>query len=550
MRYLIIILILFLTFCTKEPKDVRLLLAQGDFNTDTLYHRFKNNQQFFYEGEFKPLTSSGSFTVFKGLKNRKTYEDVFKVVYSRAQKMHLTLQGDRVNNFYFLFNYYLNHDRDSLELNYKRSQLAQKDNPSYTAYSLLIGSGVDTRSIGDDKYITQLATSFGVEKFYIRNAILHLMHYGTAVVMSNLIEMIEKNVMLFNGNKEQLFTDVIVPYMQIVVTAKMLDKEVENKIHKAFNSTYSAKGELARFIRAYRKTVHGGTINVRHINNLNRVFKEHGLYLVAEYNDCAGYAIESLTGSLDVIDGGSILFLKRAGISLSSAYQGRVTFQDKDIVLLSENINEKSKTLYEFVSGDKKYEHYNKNAEAVWRSIGLELDVRKADSIRKSLIKKEYENCCREKLTKILKRAVVVHEIKHIWDEIQDSRNSKMWNIDAEFSAYMAEALLSDAVFDSYLAMLAVQETFYLQTPVGTPASNHMKDIIKASWQEIRELENNGACAVACRKKVEKIYNEFKTMDGYSLPSINKFRNELPQNIVFKSMTEASVSDTIEIKGF
>lgn len=529
--------------CTSDDNNTTTLNRES---LDFIYSEFLNSKELIVDSSYISPSKAIKKNLFTRSEQKDKYKAGFKKIYTRAYKDYQKLPGNPIQNFRFLFLHYLYYEIDSVSLSYKRSNKGEKNNPLFAAYSLLVGSGINSLRIGEAEYIKLLSESFGIEPFYVRCAILGWLEFGVSLIEFKTVEMIKESVVSFKGGPEEFLAQILVPYMQMVLTGRNLKADVEKQIEDIFRKTFSSENELKAFVNAYRKTMNSGTLHVKFLNNLNSVLKKHGYYMTASYNDCSAYKIVRSSKKLDLIKGSRVLMLKKISIGLTSAFYGRVRVQEKDIILLPENLDEEAQKLFDFVNKDSEYSFYNSSANKVWSRIGLDMSTAKADSIRNSFIKREFKGMGLEEIRRKLEISTIIHEIKHIWDEVKDPRNKHIWNIDSEYSAYMSQAILSDLSYENLFSHIAAQENFYLHSIHNEAVCNQVGSIIVDLWDLILSEKSKNFDSEALKLELEKKYTVFKTMDGYKLPSLKQYKNELPRHLVMTNYEEEK--DTLIIR--
>lgn len=522
---LVIIVVVFLLGCNTSDIKLQTFSNETIDSVNSIFLR--SNQLFTDYGYIRPAKAIGK-KIFSNLDNEVKYNDIFKKIYTRTYEDNKEINGNSIQTFRFLFSHYLNYENDSTELKFDRSNLGNKDNPIFTAYSLLVGSGIDSRQIGDPAYIKLLAESFGIEPFYVRCAVHAWLKYGVSSILFETTEMIKNSVANFNGEEETFLVQILVPFMQIVLTGRKIESNIETQILSQFKKIYRSGNELKEFIDTYRKTMNSNAMHVKYLNNLNSILKKHGYYMTASDNDCSAYKIMRSSEKLSLINGSRILMLKKISIGLTSAFYGYVRVQEKDIIILPENLDEEALKISDYVNKGSEYSFYNNSANKVWKSIGLNMSTSKADSIRNSFVNREFKGKNYEEIRRALEVSTIIHEIKHIWDDVKDPRNKRIWNMDAEFSAYMAQAILSDFSYAKVFSHIAAQENFYLSSIQNEDVCAQVGPVVKDLWELILSQKDDILNEKVLKLKLEKIYKNFKTMDGYKLPSIELYRKELP----------------------
>lgn len=538
-----IIITLLILGCSSSNIEISNLSKD---NLDSINSIFLKSKDLVTENGYIAPNKALRKKIFSNIDQEDTYNAVFRNIYPRAYKDNQNITGNSTQTFRFLFSHYLYYENDSAELNFNRSEMGNKDNPIFTAYSLLVGSGIDSRQIGDPAYIKLLAESFGIEPFYVRCAVHAWLKYGVSSILFETTEMIKNSVANYTGGEEKFLVQILIPFMQIVLTNRKLEPNVENQIVRLFKKTYGAGNELKEFIDTYRKTMNSRAMHVKYLNNLNSILKKHGYYMTASDNDCSAYKIVRSSENLNLINGSRILMLKKISIGLTSAFYGYVRVQEKDIIILPENLDEEAQKLYDYVNKGAEYSFYTNSANKVWKQIGLNMSTSKADSLRNSFISREFKGKSLKEIRRSLELSTIIHEIKHVWDDVKDPRNKHIWNMDSEFSAYMSQAILSDYSYAKVFSHIAAQENFYLHSIQNEEVCAQVGAIVTGLWELILSQDDKTLNSKILKLELEKIYKKFKTMDGYRLPAIEQFRKELPLNIIMTNYD--GMTDTLVIK--
>lgn len=376
----------------------------------------------------------------------------------------------------------------------------------------------------NSEYVTMIAKSFGISEDEVIGVQKHILSKKSATNMKRDYEAaLHKKISELKQRKREsarkdFVVNVLAPYLDDlsrnqIYKSGMENEIFENDICKLYGKFFPSEGSersLCAFMNASKIYFSGESFNVDLQNNLNMILLKYGLFLDYELEHVASilkvqdtllpttsYKNDSLT----------VIKLKRFIPGLLPSKSGYYTIGMPYVVVIDDMIAIRAEShLLELSKGDLYRKYGDKRFEYYWRSIGLDLTLKKASEIYNRLMKKDLT----DKSLAYIKRAeelnTAIHEAKHIVDQIEHPELTL--NLDAEFSAHLTEAIFSPIPNVALLSAIQRMENYaiYQRHPYLNRVVVNLRNIAKRSAYEDQYTNDS------LRTDLIELYNNYQTI--------------------------------------
>lgn len=411
-------------------------------------------------------------------------------------------------------------DRSVEEPNGKKDLLfASPDNPTYMAFCLLCGPGIDLREIDNPTYISTLARSFGVSEKNIKDALKKYKEVGSSGIINGTVSIIKKALQSPLASEREFFIlNILSPFLTIVTVGYHI-RGVENNIFKGFGEVFNPSGEnpLEKFVRKFRKGIVDATTIVR----LNQALKPYGFRVEVDRNYSIIYRI---TKKLEINSSGigDILILERIGVSLLDSSKGKSTITDSDVTISEDLVRKEVQDIGSIVANNELPWKYSNIIINMWQELNIPLTPELAEGIIKSLYKRDFENCNPQEREVKIMHNIAVHECKHKWDE--NCGMVSRLSVDLEVSAYLAQIIYGKAPFEALVSLINYLEVLYLTTRI-----ERIGHILQQAWGWAMD-EN--LTEIGLRPNARETYEKYRCIMGdLYLPPLDGFEKEIVYRI-------------------
>jgi hypothetical protein len=459
-----------------------------------------------------------------GLKinNRKEFEKQYETYLAEYEKVYSTYKEyDAVKVFTAI------KLRDYQD--FQASTLADANNPTYMAFALLTGAGIDFEKIGDRQHIHTLARSYGVSDVQIENGIWQTLIRDWDDILNDAVEIISKTISSKSTDKTMFMSNAMLPYLTLLSRGRVIPPEVENKILESFGKIFpnpvNSFSVFTDYINRFKEYASGTPMENKYMIKVNQILKPYHFRLSMDLNHCAIYSLFDTKIPIDTLAISAILMQKRVGVSLIGFEIGQATYADSDIAITSEYVIDEMKDIKIIISTDSLPKAFIPAANDLWKNIGLDLTVERANDIYRKLIRKEFSNFEDRAIIKMIIKDVSAHELKHKYDETVLSNKQRI-AMDAEISAHLAEAVCGGIPIYALFNYINRIQSFYMgvdQVQIRTK----LKPLIIESWNLLFKVESGKITGKEIVPVLKSRYSTYITLTGYKLPSLIPFEGGL-----------------------
>jgi hypothetical protein len=409
------------------------------------------------------------------------------------------------------------------------SSFADANNPTYMAFALLTGAGIDYEKIGDRNHIHTLARSYGVSDVQIENGIWQTLTRNWEDILGDANNIISQAIALKTVDKTAFMSNAMLPYLTLLSRGRTVPTDLENKIWDSFGKAFpypaNSSSVLTDYISRFKEYVSGTPMENSYMIKFNQVLKLYHYRLSMDLNSCAIYSIFDTKIPVDTLGVSNIIMQKRVGISLIGFEMGEATYADSTIALTSEYITDEANDIRITLSTDSLPKSFKPAANGLWKNIGLALTVERANNIYRALLRKEFNNIDRASIVKMVIRDVSAHEMKHKYDEAMLSNKQRV-AMDAEISAHLAEAACGGIPIYALFAFINRIQSFYTKVD-QVQIKTKLKPLIIEAWNLAINAENGKISDKDIVTSLKLRYSTYMTLTGYKLPSLGPFENVL-----------------------
>jgi hypothetical protein len=409
------------------------------------------------------------------------------------------------------------------------STFADAANPSYMAFALLTGAGIDYEKIGDRQHIHTLARSYGVTDVQIENGIWETLTRDWEEILGDAGNIISRVLTLQSIDKVTFMSNVMLPYLTLLCRGRTVPVDLENKIWDSFGSTFPNPNNSAEiltdYINHFKEYVSGIPLESKYMMKVNQILKPYQFRLSMDINHCVIYSLFDTKIPVDTLGISDIVMQKRVGLSLLGFDMGQACYADSTVTLTSEYICDEMNDIKIVVSSDSLPKFFKPAANELWKNIGLNLTVDQANTIYKNLLRKEFKNSNNAEIIKMIIRDVSTHELKHKYDETILSKKQRI-AMDVEISAHLAEIVCGGIPI--YGLFLYINRMQYFYSAVDqVQIKLKLKPLIAEAWNLAINLENGKLTETDVVSTLKLRCTNYVTLTGYKLPALGVFEKAL-----------------------
>jgi hypothetical protein len=409
------------------------------------------------------------------------------------------------------------------------STYADAANPTYMAFALLTGAGIDYEKIGDRQHLHTLARSYGVTDVQIENGIWETLTMDWEEILGNAGNIISRVLSLQSVDKVTFMSNSMLPYLTLLCRGRTVPVDLENKIWDSFGSTFPNPNNSAEIITDYvnhfKEYVSGTPLESKYMMKVNQILKPYQFRLSMDINHCVIYSLFDIKIPVDTLGISDIVMQKRVGLSLLGFEMGQASYSDSTITLTSEYICDEMNDIKIVVSSDSLPKSFKPAADELWKNIGLNLTADHANTIYKNLLRKEFKNTDNADIIKMIIRDVSTHELKHKYDEIILSKKQRI-AMDVEISSHLAETVCGGVPI--YGLFLYINRMQYFYSSVDqVQIKQKLKPLIVEAWNLAINLENGKLTETDVVSTLKLRYTNYVTLTGYKLPALGVFEKAL-----------------------
>lgn len=411
----------------------------------------------------------------------------------------------------------------------RSSNFADANNPSYMAFALLTGAGIDYEKIGDRQHIHTLARSYGVSDIQIENGIWQTLTRDWDDILGDADKIIFQTLASKFIDKTAFMSNVMLPYLTLLSRGRSVPMDLENKIWDSFGKVFpkpiNSASILTDYINRFKEYVSGTPLENSYMIEVNRILKPYHFRLSMDINHCAIYSLLDTRITVDTLGISDILMQKRVGVSLIGWEMGQATYADSNITLTSEYIADEMNDIKIVLSTDSLPKSFKPAANELWKNIGITLTVDRANNIYRNLLRKEFKADINSDIMKMIIRDVSTHEMKHKYDETVLSNEQRI-AMDAEISAHLAEAICGGIPIYGLFCYINRMQSFFASVD-QVQIRMKLKPLIVEAWNLAINLENGKSTEKDVVNTLKLRYANYMTLTGYKLPALGSFENAL-----------------------
>ena len=194
------------------------------------------------------------------------------------------------------------------------------------------------------------------------------------------------------------------------------------------------------------------------------------------------------------------------------------------------------KLILELESGKRSSFYMDFSYEKIWKAIGLDLSLSRANELIYKLIEIDLKGKTQQEIYANLIVQTAIHEAKYFTDRID--RSKQIVNYDREFSAHLTELLHGKSLFVSLCSAISKIEGFYLASD-----DQKMVGLVKTLWELVFTSEQNSYDKELLLTQINKIYNNYESYyNNQSLPELQLFRTKISYPILAKVRKNRSLA--------
>jgi hypothetical protein len=175
------------------------------------------------------------------------------------------------------------------------SSFADANNPTYLAFALLTGAGIDYEKIGDRRHIQTLARSYGVSDLQIENGIWQTLTRNWDDILGDAEKIISQVIASESTDKLVFMSNVMLPYFTLLSRGRTIPTGLENKILESFGKLFpnplNSSFFLTEYINRFKEYVSGTPLENSYMIKVNQILKPYKFRLSMDINHCAIYSI-------------------------------------------------------------------------------------------------------------------------------------------------------------------------------------------------------------------------------------------------------------------
>lgn len=456
-------------------------------------------------------------------KNRKDFEKKYELFLTEYDKVFTNYREyDAVKVFTAI------KLRDYRELS--KSIAADANNPTYMAFALLTGAGIDYEKIGDRGHIHTLALSYGVSDVQIENGIWQTLTKNWDEILDNAVSIISGNLSTLKPNDKSVFmSNVLLPYLTLLSRNRSIPMKLENDIWSSFGLFFpdavNSSSAFSEYINRFKEYSNGTPLENKYLIKLNGILKKYNFRLSMDINHCAIYSLLPFKIAIDTMGINEILMQKRTGVSLIGFEIGLATYADSDITLTSEYIADEANDIAIILTSDSLPKSFKPAASDLWKNIGLPLTVDSANTIYRALLRKEFDKMDKNLIVNKIIRDVAVHELKHKYDEML-LKDAQRIHFEAEISAHLAEVIYSGIPVYALFSYLNRLQYFYSSVE-EVQVQAKLKPLILEAWKLAINVYKGKSTEKEIIAALKLRTMNYLTITGYNFPSLGLFENAI-----------------------
>jgi hypothetical protein len=506
-----------LAYLSKLQPDERtaLFISRNLRETTTLVPSSYFNKTFFQQHGILPEWQNQFVTMYEKL--RKDLELV-RYDFQKNTNLH-----------YFLLNRYVEHSQDSVGNIDSIKYLASPRNPVFMGFSLISENMPNWQSIGDPVYIRSLARSFNVKPWEIYEGIWLCLKNNKPLVFQAVALIINENLKdSKSASPEFFFRNILIPYLTYLCKGIAIYPPIEQAIFNKFDQAFSDQDNqstLKTFSGMFKNYLIGEPLDVKYKNKLNSVLAKHGFRLFIQRKNCVGYRILKTNIPIEKNGIGKIVFLEKVSISLSMAYLGLSTMDEKDVVLSIDDIREYVDDIAYSLKSHEPFFHFSKSGAGIWDEMKTGISLDSADNLCNDLLRKEFSGLPESRINRKFVQQFAVHEVKHKWDEII-SPDTSWYNVDCEISAMFTEIVYGGNTRFALLNTLFRCQNFYNNINQND-IRDTLRPIIKKCWYLVQNVKNGSADTTQVKEKIKEMYGQYVLFRGGKLPPLDDYNREI-----------------------
>ncbi len=408
------------------------------------------------------------------------------------------------------------------------SSSADSNNPTYMAFALLTGAGIDYEKIGERQHIHALARSYGVSDFQIENGIWETLTRDWDDILGDAEKIISLALASKSIDKSVFMSNAMLPYLTLLSRGRTIPADLENKIWESFGNVFpnpnNSTSIFTDYINRFKEYVSGTPLENKYMISVNQILKPYHFRLSMDMNHCAIYSLLETIIPIDTLGISDILMQKRVGVSLIGFEMGQATYADSNVTLTSEYIVDETNDIKVVLSTDSLPKSFKPAANVLWKNIGLGLNVNRANNIYRTLLRKEFSNTDAN-VIKMIIRDVSTHELKHKYDETVLSKKQRI-SMDAEISAHLAEVICGGIPIYGLFCYINRLQYFYSSVD-QIQIKTKLKPLITEAWSLAINLESGKSSEKDIVSILKLRYANYTTLTGYKLPALGAFENSL-----------------------
>ncbi|MDR0515725.1 MAG: hypothetical protein LBH25_01615 [Fibromonadaceae bacterium] len=398
--------------------------------------------------------------------------------------------------------------------------------------------------ITDDKdYLENLERKSGMSrkqikalfKYLSKNSMKEDVRINASNEISNSLKEFQN---LPNDKKINFFIlNILAPYLTIVVNnfaVNNADKEeIQSMFAELFNIPQNKMNPLLELTEGTYRYNSGGTSNLSYKYELNDYLRKEGFYL--DYDLKRAYANIFKIERMICIDEEwklgekiSIFVLKRIYPNILKPLLGYAPAWHSDVVVIKDFFYDVAKD-YKNESKEKmpKNPYKDHSYQKLWNSLGLNINLERANSIRYELAHKDLNGNSLLQIEKNLIIQTAVHEAKHRIDEIE--MPSMRLNLDLEISAYLTGAIVGVYPFLGLRKIIEWTEAYYRSTGYVK-----LKYLLAELWTLADKSLKQDYTENLLKAELLKIYENYSTIqENESFIDLKEFEQRMLPAILY-----------------
>ena len=196
------------------------------------------------------------------------------------------------------------------------------------------------------------------------------------------------------------------------------------------------------------------------------------------------------------------------------------------------------KLILELESGKRSSFYMDFSYEKIWKAIGLDLSLARANELIYKLIEIDFKGKTQQEIYANQIAQTAIHEAKHFTDRMD--RPEQIVNYDREVSAHLTELLHGNTPFLSLRSIISRIEGFYFAS-----GDQKMGLLLKKLWELVFALQQNNYDKDFLLTQIHQVYNNYESYyENQSLPELQSFRTQVSQPILVKLKKNGSSANS------